>query len=267
MLQLTRGQIAVAIRDLRGGIGDGRLWHLLAWQDIKQRYRRSTLGPIWLTLSMAVQMLVMGSLFTFLFHASYGKFLPYVCAGMVFWALITQVINEGAMAFVSSMSYLMQVKRPLTTYIMQTVWRNVIILAHNFVVYVVIAVIYVVIPGESIILWPLGLLLVVLCISWMALLLGILSARYRDIPMIVQSLLGVLFWGTPLMYYPEQLGPAEYLVEFNPFTHVIALARAPLLGQVPTPTNWLVVAGLTLVGWAFTILFFARFRARIVYWL
>ena len=267
MLQLTRGQIAVALKDLLGGIGDWRLWHLLAWQDIKQRYRRSTLGPIWLTLSMGVQMLVMGVVFTFLFRASYEKYVPYICAGMVFWSLITQVINEGAMVFISSMSYLMQVKRPLMTYVMQTVWRNVIILGHNFVIYVVIAIAYLVVPGASIIFWPLGLLLDVLCISWMALLLGIISARYRDIPMIVQSLLGVLFWGTPLMYYPEQLGKAEYIVELNPFTHVIALARAPLLGEAPTPTNWLVVAGLAVAGWAFTILFFARFRARIVYWL
>ena len=267
MLQLTRGQVAAAITDLRGGISDWRVWHLLAWQDIKQRYRRSTLGPIWLTLSMAVQMLVMGGLLTFLFKAAFAEFLPYICAGMVFWALITQVINEGAMAFVSSTSYLMQVKRPLMTYIMQTVWRNVIILGHNFVVYLVIAAIYLVVPGASILLWPLGLLLVLLCISWMALLLGILSARYRDIPMIVQSLLGVLFWGTPLMYYQEQLGAGKYIVDLNPFTHMIALARAPLLGQAPTLTNWLVVAGLTVVGWAFTAVFFARFRARIVYWL
>lgn len=267
MLQPTRGQIAVAVTDLLGGVRDWRLWHLLAWQDVKQRYRRSTLGPLWLTLSMAIQMLVMGSLLTFLLKANFAEFLPYICAGMVFWTLITQVINDGAMAFISSMSFLMQVKRPLTTYIMQTVWRNVIILGHNFVVYLVIAAIYLVVPGASIILWPLGLLLVLLCISWMALLLGILSARYRDIPMIVQSLLGVLFWGTPLMYYPDQLGAAEYVVELNPFTHVVALARAPLLGEAPTLTDWLVVAALAIVGWAFTILFFARFRARIVYWL
>lgn len=61
MLRPTPRQLSLAMTDLRAGILEWRLWGLLGWQDIKQRYRRSTLGPLWLTVSTAVQMAVMGS--------------------------------------------------------------------------------------------------------------------------------------------------------------------------------------------------------------
>lgn len=267
MIALTRRHISLAVRDIEAGLLDWRLWNLLGWQDVKQRYRRSTLGPLWLTLSTAVQMLVMGMLGSFLFSAHYERFLPFVCAGIVFWTLFTSVINDGANAFVNSTSHLLQIRRAFTTFLMQTVWRNCIILGHNFVIYVAIAIWFLVKPSPSIVLWPLGLFLDVVCISWMALVAGIVSARFRDIPMIIQTLFNVLFWLTPLMYFPSQLGPHEYIIEFNPFAHMLALAREPLLGQTPTLLNWGVVLGVAVLGWGATFLFFARFRARIVYWL
>ena len=116
-------------------------------------------------------------------------------------------------------------------------------------------------------LWPLGVALDVICVSWVILFLGIVSARYRDVPVMVQNFLTVIVWLTPLMYFPEQLGRKRYIADDNPFTHIIALLREPLLGGTPTLNDWLVVLLVAIVGWIGTLLFFARFRARIVYWL
>jgi ABC-type polysaccharide/polyol phosphate export permease len=267
MPTLTSRQWDFAVDDLYAGIVSWRLSHFLAWQDVKHRYRRSTLGPIWLTLSFGIQVLSMGFLSSFLFTLSITKSLPYVCAGMLFWSLITQMINDGANLFVGTSRYITQIKCPLTVFLMQTVWRNIIISTHNVMIYVVIAVLLVVIPGPSILLWPLGIALAMISLSWMALVLAILSARYRDVPVMILNLLNILFWFTPLMYFPEQLGRRRFIADYNPFTHIIALMREPLLGGVPTLNDWLVVLALAVFGWAGTFLFFARFRARIVYWL
>jgi ABC-type polysaccharide/polyol phosphate export permease len=267
MLAVTSSQLDSAVSDLRTGILSWRLSGFLAWQDIKQRYRRSTLGPIWLTLTFGIQMATMGVLSSFLFGAPIQRSLPYVCAGMLIWFFITQTINDGASLFVSTARYLTQIKSPLTVFLMQMVWRNLIIAAHNATIYVVIAAIFLVIPGPSILLWPIGLGLVVLCLSWMALVSAVVSARYRDIPIMIQNILNILFWFTPLMYFPEQLGSKRFLVDFNPFAHMIALVRDPLIGVTPALGDWLAVLAITILGWAGTFLFFARFRARIVYWL
>jgi ABC-type polysaccharide/polyol phosphate export permease len=267
MLSVTRRQIDLAIDDLFAGILSWRLSQFLAWQDLKQRYRRSTLGPIWLTLSFGIQILTMGTLSSFLFGTAISKSMPNVCAGMLLWLMITQIINDGATLFVLSSRYITQVKCPLSVFLIQIVWRNVFIAAHNAAIYVIVAAIFVVIPGPSILLWPFGFLLVLSSVSWMALVAAVLSTRYRDIPMMIQHILGIIFWFTPLIYLPEQLGRKRFLLDFNPFTHMIALVREPLMGGVPTLNDWLVVLALAALGWTGTFLFFARFRARIVYWL
>jgi ABC-type polysaccharide/polyol phosphate export permease len=267
MLSLTSSQLDSAIGDIRAGIFSWRLTHFLAWQDVKQKYRRSTLGPLWLTLSFGIQILTMGFLSAFLFTLPIAKSLPYVCSGMLLWSMITQVINDGANLFVSTARYLMQIKSPLTVFLFQTVWRNVIIAAHNAVIYVAVAVIFFVVPGSSILLWPLGAALSLIAISWMALVAAIVSARFRDVPIMLTNVLNILFWFTPLMYFPEQLGAKRFIADYNPFTHIVALVREPLLGGTPTLNDWLVVLAVAVFGWAGTFLFFARFRARIVYWL
>lgn len=267
MLALTSRQLDTAVDDLRSGISSWRLGHFLAWQDVKQRYRRSTLGPVWMTLSFGVQIFTMGFLSAFLFGAALEKSFPYVCAGMLLWALITQTINDGAGLFVASARYITQIKCPLSVFLIQTVWRNVIIAGHNVAIYVAIALFFLVVPSPSMVLWPLGLLLVIMCLAWMALLSAVISARYRDVPQIITNILAILFWVTPLMYFPEQLGKKRFIADYNPFTHIIALVREPLLGNVPTLDDWLIVLALTVFGWAATFLFFARFRSRIVYWL
>jgi lipopolysaccharide transport system permease protein len=260
-------QVEAAVMDLRGGIGAWRLGHLMASQDIKKRYRRSTLGPIWLTLSSAIQILTISFLSSFLFNSSLQRSLPFVCAGMLFWGMISQMINDGTNLFLSTSSYLIQIKRPLSLFVIQAIWRNMIVLGHNSVIYIVIAIILVVIPGPAILIWPLGFILDLLCLSWMMLFLAVVSVRYRDVPVMIQNILGIVFWFTPLMYFPEQLGQKQYIVEYNPLTHMIALLRAPLIGSFPTVENWLVALCVAVLGWIATFLFFARFRARVVYWL
>jgi len=267
MFALTTRQVDAALDDLRVGVGSWRLSQFLAWQDIKQRYRRSTLGPVWLALTFGIQMVTMGFLSSFLFGATITRSLPFVCAGMLLWTLITQSINEGAAVFVTMSRYITQIKCPLSVFVMQTIWRNGIVAAHNAVIYVFVALILGVVPGAGILLLPLGLILVFACLSWIVLVSAVVSARYRDIPVMIQSILGILFWFTPLMYFPEQLGSKRFLVDYNPFTHMVALVREPLLGGVPTRTDWLVVLAISALGWAGTFFFFARFRARVVYWL
>src|SRR5579859_5002705 len=111
-----------------------------------------------MTLSFGVQIFTMGFLSSFLFGAALSKSLPYVCAGMLLWALITQTITDGAGLFVSAARYITQIKCPLTVFLLQTVWRNVIIAGHNASIYLAIALFFVVVPGAEILLWPLGLL-------------------------------------------------------------------------------------------------------------
>lgn len=264
---LPRRRLDAAVEDFAAGLASWRLSRMLAWQDIKQRYRRSTLGPLWLTLSSAVQIVIMGTLSSLLFDLPVSRSLPYVCAGMLLWNFLTQTINEGATLFVGMARYITQLKIPYSMFISQVLWRNVMILAHNSVTYVAVAIFFGVTPGLGMIFWPLSFVLVLGCLSWIVVFCAIVSVRYRDVPLLIQNFFSVLFWITPLMYFPEQLGDRQFISDLNPVTHIVALLREPLLGGWPTAGDVASVTGIAIVGWIGTFLFFARYRSRIVYWL
>ncbi len=124
-------------------------------------------------------------------------------------------------------------------------------------------------------IWPgaVGLLalpaLALLCVNgvWVGLLLGAASARFRDIPQFVGNLIPVIFLLTPVLWRADQVPKRAVFVVFNPFYHFVEIVRMPLLGAPAPLLSWLVVIGITIVGWAATLAFFTRYRGRIAYWL
>jgi ABC-type polysaccharide/polyol phosphate export permease len=241
---------------------------VLGLSEMRQRYRRSTLGPLWVTLSMGIQALVMGFLLAFLFRIELDRYLPFLCISLVTWHFLMTAATEGANGFIGMSGVILQVKRPLWTYIMLTLWRNSIVYAHTIVVFVIAGVAFGIRPSTTYLLVPVSLALLAANAGWIALAVGILSARFRDVPLIIQNAFTVLVWLTPVYYHPDQL-PREVRVitEINPLTYILEAARAPFLNEMLTPREWAIAVAITVVGWAFTFVLFVRSRARIAYWL
>jgi ABC-type polysaccharide/polyol phosphate export permease len=264
----TRRQISLALKDLLDGTRIWRTWYVLGVSELRQRYRRSMLGPFWVTLSMGIQALVMGFLLAFLFKIDVQRYLPFLCISLVTWTFLMTSITEGANSFITMSAAILQVKRPLWTYMMLTLWRNAIIYAHTVVVFVAAAVVYGIYPSNNYLLVPVGLVLLAVNVGWMALAAGLLSARFRDVPLLIQNLFTVLVWVTPVYYQPEQLGPnTRMFTELNPLTHVMDVARAPFLNEVLPLSTWLIALSVGFFGWMLALGLFARTRARVPYWL
>lgn len=267
MIAVSNRDIRLAWRDLSEGVGAWNIWHILAMQELRQRYRRSVLGPMWISVSLAVQVGVMGVLLGVLFKQEFVRYLPYATLGLILWNFLSASLVEGAGGFVASSTYILQAKRPLSAFIMHVLWRNLVYMAHTAVVYVGVALIFQVPLAWEMLLFIPGIVLFAINVGWILLFVGTLAARFRDVQMILQSLMQVLFWATPIMYYPEMFGRHRWVVDLNPFTHLLAVVRQPLLGEAPSLLSWSVLIGCGIVGWIATFAFFARFRARIPYWL
>lgn len=268
MASIDSAKLNQAFDDLAGGVRHWRIWFLLGLNEIRHRYRRSTIGPFWLTLSMGVQATVMGVLFGFLFQHDLERFLPYLCISLVLWNSIQSIVNEGSMAFISATGLIMQVKRPLSAYIYQVIWRNLLVSSHTIVIFFVVALIFGVYPSLTYVFFLPGLVLMLANVSWMALVAAILSARFRDVPMIIQNSFTVLFWLTPVLYMPSQMkGKMEYVILFNPFSHFLEVVRSPLMGAVPSAVNYSVPVVTAILGWTLAVFLFARARSRVPYWL
>jgi len=97
---------------------------------------------------------------------------------------------------------------------------------------------------------------------------SIISARYRDMSQIIKSLIQIVFFITPIMWKPETLNERyHFIFDFNPFYAFLQLLREPLLGNTPTLKNFVVAFITTAIGFFISYKLFARYRARIVYWL
>jgi ABC-type polysaccharide/polyol phosphate export permease len=119
-------------------------------------------------------------------------------------------------------------------------------------------------------LWAIvGVPLFLLSVAWAPLLLGVLAARFRDIPQIVQNVLLVIFFITPVMWRTEQLGSGRraWIATLNPLAYIIDVFRKPLLGEAPSFAAWMVVLAVAVAGWAIAIFAFSRARSKIPYWL
>ena len=259
-------QATLALHDLFQGARSRHLWGMLGWQDIRRRYRRSVLGPFWLTISMGVLVAALGTLYGMLLRVEIEHYAPFLALGFIVWTLISGVIIDGCNAFISAEGIIKQVGLPLSVHVYRLLWRNLLILCHNAVVFVIVASIFGVWPGWAGLLAVPGLALLCLNGIWAGLLLGIISARFRDVPPIVASVVRILFFVTPIIWMPELMPGRAFVLDFNPFYHLVEVVRAPLLGQVPGLVSWVVVSCITLGGWIVAFEFFRRYRSRIAYW-
>ena len=261
--------VRVALRDIGESISKWRLAATFGWQDVAQRYRRSRLGAFWLTLNMIVFIAAIGTVFGTLFRAPMSEFLPYLCAGIIVWNFLSATLGEGCTTFVASEGIILQVRMPLFTHIMRMLWRNVIILAHNIVIFPFV----VLLVGGSLDMKMLlaipGLLLLCLNLGWMSLVFALVCARFRDITQVVTNLLQVMFYFTPIMWMtrtlPEHVPALIY--ELNPFYHFLQLIRAPLIGEYPGAMSWIVALSIAILGWIWAVVFFGKYRWRVAYWL
>lgn len=255
--------------DILHGIRTVSLPLYLARADIRQRYRRSTLGPFWITISTGVMIGTIGVIFGGLFKTPMSEFLPFLTAGLIIWSFISQTIMDATTVFVSAEPIIKQLPIPLFTHVIRMVARNFYIFLHNILIFPIVLVIVQKGVGAECLLSIPGLILLIVNLLWISLLLGIVCARYRDMAQIVASLLQIFFYVTPIIWMPKLLPERAdvMILDPNPFYHVIQIVRAPLLEECVTLMNWNYSILFAFLGWTFTIILFNKYRKRVAYWL
>jgi len=254
--------------DIIDGIFAFQIWTRLGWQEVKRRYRRTVFGPLWATLSLAIFLGAISFVWAPLFGADVRTYLPYVTAGMVSWSFVSALITEGCTTFTAAEGIIKQLNFPYSTFAFMVVWRNTIVLLHHLLV---LLFVYIALPERlsfNILLFIPGLIIVAVNGAWMVMLLGMVSARFRDIPPLIGNLMQVMLFVTPIFWSPSQLGAkARYLVDPNYLYHLIDILRSPLLGDRPALLSYAITIVGAILGWAATFAIYARFRRRVPFWL
>ena len=247
-----------------------KLWRLaltLGWFDIRLRYRGSMLGPFWLTLSTAVMVAALGVLYSRLFKMELHDYLPFLALSLVLWGVLANVISEACTCYTSAEGMIRSMRMPHTVHAMRIVVRNLIVLAHNVVVIVVVYAWFDNWPGWAAVRAIPGLLLWTVDGLAICLLLGPVGARFRDIPPIVASVIQIAFFVSPIIWKPELLhGPALDLLWLNPFYTMLEIVRGPLLGETVRLRVWASALGYSSLLVVASWFLFARTRGRLAFW-
>lgn len=264
----SRSRLHIALIDVIAGIQALNIWGRLGWRDTKRRYRRTLFGPFWSTVSLGLFVVSLGLLWANLWGQNVKTYLPYLTSGMLCWAMFSAICTEGCASFVAQELLIKQLRISYTLLACATVWRNVIVFFHNIIIYVIVCLYAGLSFTWATLLVVPGFALFWLNMIWIATLLGAACTRYRDIQQLISNLLQISLFLTPIFWTPEQLkGRMAILVNYNPLYHLIDIVRGPLLGNAPNLLEWIVVLGITLTGWAVTIVVMNKFRHRIAYWL
>ncbi len=255
------------IRDLRFARLQAGFWIHLAWQDLKLRYARSFIGPLWLPLSMALQLTAMTALFTGFSGAPVSVVAPWVAIGMITWNFMSTSLNESTTALVWSKVYLLESETSLLGFVSVVVMRSLLIALHHVIL---IVLLFIWLGREPSVWWALLLVTVpmlVLTMLGLGLILAIAVARYRDLGYIVGNVMMLGFFISPVLWRPQQLVSNQFIATWNPFTHLLAIIREPLLGHPPDPLSWIVAAAVMTGGLAIGLVSLAIWRSRLVFWL
>jgi lipopolysaccharide transport system permease protein len=260
-------RLLAAFADLAEGLARHRAWRYLAAEHVKNSYRRTVLGPWWLTAQSALYVLGLAAVFGQLLHAPLRSFLPYVAVGFLCFALLSGLTRSAASVFISQAGVIKSTRQPLSGLVLRSVMIELIQFGHNFVIVVLLFAVGLISVTPWLALAPVGLLLILMNGVAAGLWLGPAVARFRDTGPLVDSVLQVIVFFTPIFYKAADLHGAQgLLIGWNPFTYLIDFFRSTVLGSPPSLTTTIGTGVFTTANIVVATLVFSRVRSRIPYW-
>lgn len=256
-----------AFYDIVDGVRQWRIWSLLAVQDIRSRYRRSFLGQFWITVSMGVTIAAIAFVYAAIFKIPLEIYVPWVASSFVCWGFMAAIVNESTMTFIEAEGYIKTVALPKSTYVYRMLLRVLIVFAHNLVLMPIVFVIFRMPPKPALATLIPAVVLVLINGGWVAIALGALAARFRDLPIMVSNLVQLAFFITPVIWERKQVSSeGQVYIDWNPFAVFLELLREPLLGRLPSSYHWLFGVTCAIVGWSLAFAIYVKMRPRIAYY-
>jgi homopolymeric O-antigen transport system permease protein len=256
-----------ALSDIFSVITQWRTWVLMGNQDVYMRYRRSVLGPFWISITMGAWVLGIGSLYGRILGHEVGAYLRYLGPSYLAWTYAAALLQDGCRCAIESERHLRSVRIPIPVLAARMVYVNLLILLHNLIaVLAVLAIMGVKIDIAWLIESAPGLATISLMGFFTALVMGPLCLRFRDIQQVISSVMRILFFLTPVLWMESQGRVPRWVVHINPFYHLLEIYRAPFSDRSPTPENWLVAGALLCVMMAMAWIALASSRRKIFLW-
>jgi len=244
-------------------------WIYASWFHIALRYRKTSLGPLWLLAGPAILVGALGYLYATIGGVEIKVFVPHLAVGIIVWSLISSFMNSGTTVVYHNRPKMLHSAVKLLDVVMINICIAILQFFHHLVVAFVVYLIFRWEVTPYIFVSLIGLVLLVVNGVWYSVVFGILGVRFRDISEIISAMMGALFFLTPILWMPETTGRGGILgpyLTYNPFYHYMEIIRAPLLGNPIEIFSWIVVLSITGIGVIAAFIFNKMFSKQLATW-
>jgi len=250
------------------------LLYFFIWRDLKARFKQTVLGAAWAVIQPIASMI----LFTFIFGKLAGlgpENVPYplfVYAGILPWTFFSRAVTQSSNSLANQANLLSKIYFPRLFLPTSGVGVCLVDFALGFAVYLCLMGGYVVfgdanLPGASILLLPVLLLLTTMLASGVGYFLSSLTVSYRDVRTVLPFMTMTWMFVSPVVWPIQQTLakiPEGYrwLLVLNPMYGIIGTFRSVLLNW---PIRWwplALSAGVAVVMFVFGIYYFRRVERR-----
>jgi len=183
-----------------------------------------------------------------------NNFILYLCIGVWVWNYISLAVTSyGDSLFNNHIILNMNINPHRILHILYfklliTFFLNLVVLGMFLLFFTI---------QFNILAFLLGILTLIILVHQVGKLLSIISLYYRDITQLINSMMIVLFFLSPIFWYPQQLSANKlYLLQFNPVYHILNVFRDAIMKGTFNTQGFMIIssliAGLFIINYLFT---------------
>lgn len=201
-----------------------QMWIYPALYDIKFKYRRSIIGPWWVTISTFIMIALLTIVWSKVFNINPKEYMPYFAFGLIFWNWFSTLITESSQGFGQYESIIKQIKIDPLVLILRLNIKNLIIFLHNSIL-IFLILIYVDSFNWNLIFFIPVIFYLAINFLFLSSITFYLSTRFKDMSQIIVNLLQAAFFFTPIIWDKNIIQERVAFLELNPIYHYLELFR------------------------------------------
>lgn len=256
-------------RDLAASLRSPEFWAYSSWLDIVVRSRQSRLGIFWLVSPVILYVWGVGYFFANMMGMPLVQHAAYVAVGYVVFRCVSSIVSDATAAFSGASAFILDGHVRLTDFVLRVIATA---LFHVLLSLPLVLLALAMSPQTHWSGLPLALLALPVVVAngiWVAVLFGLLGARFLDLRHLVSNVFLFTFLLTPVIWHADMMPPGSLrgsIMRMNPFYHLIEVVRAPLLGTSIDPVSWPYVLAMTVLGSVAAFFAYRRYARYVPLW-
>ena len=219
-------------------------------KEIRGKYKASVLGVLWSFINPLLMVLVYAIVFPYIMRVKTENYLIFLICGIIPWNFFTLAISQGTTCITNNSNLIKKVYFPREILPISVVTSGLV----NFFISCLIIIIFVLFGGLGI-TWHLIFLPLVAIVQYIitlaiVFLLSAFNVYIKDTEYIVNFLINMLFYATPILYTTDMFsGAITWIFKLNPIAHLINAYRDIFyLQRIPNLVNLFILLIIGLVA-------------------